>query len=359
MVKPVKIKTEFAFTKETKFTHKFGAHVGMSGGIYNAVTNAMNVGANSFALFVKSPRRFVSPMFSDEDADLFKSLCEKYNFNTRRDILPHGSYFINLANPDPVKNKGSLETFIDDLTRCEKLDVGLYNFHPGSSLGTDHKEALKRLAQNINKAIEATSFVKIVIENMAGHGNLIGGKLEEIAEVISMIDNKERVGVCVDTCHSFAAGYDLTDEEKWNKFWDDFDKIIGLKYLSSLHVNDSKAPLGANRDLHERLGWGFIGLECFRLLANDKRLKDIPLILEVPAGKDDKAFGEDIKLLEWLVGKEKDNKEYIEKSIALQKLGAPERKIQGAKIEKRDGKRKLEVQKGKDVLSMLKKTKKK
>ncbi|KAG7880070.1 hypothetical protein KL905_001563 [Ogataea polymorpha] len=344
----------FKFIRETGFKHKFGAHVGMGGGIFNSVTNAMNVGCNSFALFLKNPKRWVSPMFSDEDASKFVEYCKEHGFNPRTDVLPHGSYFINMANPDPAKAQQSLECFLDDLVRCEKLDIGHYNFHPGSSLGSDHEESLKRLAANINKAIEQTSFVKIVIENMAGHGNLVGGELEDIQKVISMIDKKERVGVCIDTCHTFAAGYDLRDEEAWTKFWDEFDSKIGFQYLSALHINDSKAPLGANRDLHQRLGWGFLGLECFRLLANDPRLEGIPLILEVPVEpKDDSAFGEDIKLLEWLVGKSKDDKEVLEKSIELQKLGEKERKEQLAKFEKKKEKKPAKRAKGQATIAKL------
>ncbi|GME94171.1 unnamed protein product [Ambrosiozyma monospora] len=217
------------FTRQPQFKHKFGAHVGMAGGVFNSVTNAVNIGANSFGLFLKSPRRWVSPMIPDEDADKFKKLCKEHNFDPRTECLPHGSYFINLANPDEAKLKQSLDSFIDDLTRCEKLNIGLYNFHPGSSLGSDHKESLKRLAENINTAIEKTSFVKIVIENMAGHGNLIAGKLQDIADVIEMVDNKERVGVCIDTCHTFAAGYDLRTEDDWDKFWKEFESTIGFK----------------------------------------------------------------------------------------------------------------------------------
>ncbi|ODV86351.1 hypothetical protein CANARDRAFT_6833 [[Candida] arabinofermentans NRRL YB-2248] len=353
------VKQGFNFVRETAFKHKFGAHVGMGGGVYNAVTNAMNVGANSFALFLKNPKRWVSPMISDEDAMKFKEFCKVHGYDSMTDVLPHGSYFINLANPDPEKETTSLTSFIDDLTRCEKLNIGLYNFHPGSSLGSNHDESLQRLAKNINIAVKKTTFVKIVIENMAGHGNLIGGQLDDISRVISLIEDKSRVGVCIDTCHTFAAGYDIREEDNWKKFWDQFEEKIGFQYLSALHLNDSKAPLGANRDLHQRIGWGFLGLECFRLLANDPRFEKIPLILEIPADpKDDSPFGEDIKLLEWLVGKEKDDPEYLEKSEALQKLGQREREEQLLKFEKKTVKRERDEAKN-DITSMLKKQKSK
>lgn len=297
----------------------------MSGGISNAVTNAMDVGANSFALFLKSPRRWESPAIKPAEIKKFRDFCEKYGYNPRTDILPHGSYLINMANPDEEKEQKAYNAFLDDLQRCETLDIGLYNFHPGSSLDDDHEVAKKRLANNINRAIEATEFVKIVIENMSGRGNLIGNSLEDLKDVIDMVDDKSRVGVCLDTCHAFASGYDISDEEKFNDFLNQFDKIIGSEYLSAIHLNDSKAPLDSTRDLHQKLGYGFLGLEVFRAIANCERLKDIPIILETPVEDDDSVYGEEIKLLEWLEGKKVDDEEVIAKAEELSKLGSKER----------------------------------
>lgn len=342
---------------------KFGAHVAMAGGISKAVTNAMDIGANSFALFLKSPRRWVSPDIKPEEAAEFKRLCELYGYNPRTDVLPHGSYFINLANPDPEKEQKAYGGFVDDLKRCETLDIGLYNFHPGSSLDGDHREALQRLAANINRAAKETKFVKIVIENMAGHGNLIGSNLEDLRDVIAMVDDKSRVGVCIDTCHTFAAGYDIRDKAKWEQFWTTFESTVGWEYLSAIHLNDSKAPLGANRDLHQKLGYGFLGLEVFRCIANDERLANIPIILETPVGKDDLVYGEEIKLLEWLQGKEADDSEYKEKAEALLKLGAKERDEQLKKFEVKSAKKEKAGLKRKgtagDILSLLAKKLKK
>ncbi|KAK6465783.1 xylose isomerase-like protein, partial [Scheffersomyces coipomensis] len=343
----------FKYTRDTECKFKFGAHVGMSGGISNAVTNAMDIGANSFALFLKSPRKWVSPDIKDEEAEKFIQLCEEHNYNPRTDILPHGSYFINLANPDKEKEDKAYGSFLDDLKRCEKLNIGLYNFHPGSSLDSDHKEALQRLAKNINKAIKETSFVKIVIENMAGHGNLIGSNLEDIKEVIDLIDDKSRVGVCLDTCHSFAAGYDITTGEKFEKFLNDFDEIIGPDYLSAIHLNDSKAPLGANRDLHQKLGYGFLGLEVFRVIANYPRLQSIPIILETPVGDNDSIYGEEIKLLEWLQDKKETDSEFVQKRDELSKLGATERAEHLKKFEVKQTKTKATKRKGEASITDL------
>lgn len=338
------------FVRNAQTAHKYGAHVATAGGIANSVIHAVNMGANSFALFLKSPRRWVSPELKEEDISKFKELCKEYNYDPRKDILPHGSYFINLANPDTSKNKQSLDCLVDDLKRCEKLDIGLYNFHPGSSLGTDHDEAVDKLAEDINKAIEETKFVRIVVENMAGHGNLIGSNLDDLARVLDHVQQKERLGFCIDTCHTFAAGYDIRTQAGWDEFWTEFESKVGFKYLAALHLNDSKAPLGANRDLHQRIGWGFLGLECFRLLANDKRMEGIPLVLEVPSNGDEsgKPYGDDIKILEWLHGKTAE--EIKDKSEELQRKGAKERAEQLAKYNKKQATKK---RKGADIASMM------
>lgn len=345
----------FHFTRASS-KYKFGAHVSLSGGVSKSVTNAMDIGANAFALFLKSPSRWVGPPISESEAQEFKRLCEKYNYNPRTDILPHGSYLINLANFDEEKMEKAYGGFLDDLKRCELLDIGLYNFHPGSNLGTDHEKALERLAKNINRAIKETSFVKIVLENMAGHGKLIGSDLEDLRKVIDMVEDKSRVGVCIDSCHTFAAGYDISNEQSYKEFWAKFDKIVGYKFLSAIHLNDSKAPLGANRDLHQKLGYGFLGLEPFRLIANDPKLQNIPIILETPVGKDDLVYGEEIKLLEWLEGRSEDDKELVQKSEELSSLGAKERADQLKKYEDKVAKKKRST--GKDILNMVSKKRK-
>jgi AP endonuclease-1 len=341
--------------------YKFGAHVGSSGGVSNSVINAMNIGANSFAVFLKSPRQWNANPIKKEEIEKFAQFCEKYGYNPRTDCLPHGSYMINLANPDPEKAEKSYGSFLDDLKRCEQLNIGLYNFHPGSALDGDHRDALESLAKNINRAIKETSFVKIVIENMAGHGNLVGSTLQDIRDVIDLIDDKSRVGVCIDTCHTFAAGYDISDVEKWNGFWSQFDEIIGREYLLAIHLNDSKAPVGANKDLHQKLGYGFLGLEVFRIIANDPSLQNIPIILETPVKNDDSIYGDEIKLLEWLVDKKADDKEFIEKKEQLSKLGSKEREehLKKFEIKKKKTEKKQTRKRGAidDVISTSKKVK--
>ncbi|KAG0654391.1 DNA-(apurinic or apyrimidinic site) lyase [Monosporozyma unispora] len=351
-----------SFVKSVTTKYKFGAHVSTAGGISKSVLNANKLGCQSFAMFLKSPRKWESPPLTDEEIDKFKLNCEKCKYDPLVDILPHGHYFINLCNPDEEKAQKAYSQLIDELHRCEQLGIGHYNLHPGSALkGGSVKLQLKQLAKYLNKAIGETKFVIIVLENMAGKDNIIGNQLEDLRDVIDIIDNKERIGVCVDTCHTFASGYDIQSSlESFNKFWTQFDEIIGFNYLKSMHINDSKAPRESCQDLHEKLGQGFIGLEPFRWLAHDQRFEKIPLILETPH-KDDNGYGEEIELLQWLETiDDPENEELKFKVEELQKLGAKTRHEQQAKYDKKQaqqGKKRKVV--GGDILSQLSKTTKK
>lgn len=351
------------FVRSTTSKYKFGAHISGAGGISNSVSNAFGIGCNSFAMFLKSPRKWVSPQYTEEEIQKFKDNCKQYNYNPLTDVLPHGQYFINLANPDIEKAEKAYASLIDDLNRCEQLGVGLYNLHPGSSLKADHQVQLKQLANYLNKALKETKFVKIVLENMAGTGSLVGSDLQDLHEVIELIEDKSRIGVCIDTCHTYAAGYDISTKESFEKFWKMFDETIGFKYLSAIHLNDSKAPLGANRDLHELLGEGFLGLEVFRLIAHSDHLVDIPIILETPQPKEE-GYGEEIKLLEWLEDKSEDDKEVIEKNDKLQAKGAKSRKEHEEKFATKQKKatakkRKAEVKPEDDITHKVRRTRRK
>lgn len=326
---------KFLRLKDSSFL--FGAHVSAAGGVSNSVDNAFNIGCNSFALFLKSPRKWESKPYTQDEIALFKEKCKKFNYDPRKHILPHGQYFINLANPEKEKAEKSYNSFLDDLKRCESLDIGLYNFHPGSSLKGDHETQLKQLASYINKAIKETSFVKVVLENMAGTGNLVGSDLKDLKYVIDLIEDKDRIGVCIDTCHTFAAGYDLIDKS-YDEFWKIFDEVIGFKYLSAIHLNDSKTPLGANRDLHEKLGQGFIGLDFLKRLTSSDFIKNMPIILETPIIKNDDEYGEEIKLLEWIAYENPSDDEFNKKVIMLQDAGATSRSEQMKALEKKSKK---------------------
>lgn len=327
------------FLRNTQSRYKFGCHVSTAGGIAQSILNANKIGCQSFAMFMNSPRRWNEKNLTNDEIDEFKLNCEKYNYNPETDILPHGHYFINLCNPDLLKADKAFGLFINEITNCEKLGIKLYNLHPGSALkGGNLPLQIKQLANFINKAHDETSTIKIVLENMSGKDNVIGNKLEDLRDLIELVDNKDRIGVCIDTCHTYASGYDISTEIEFNKFWTQFDEIIGFKYLNALHLNDSKAPLNSKQDLHERLGQGFLGLETFRLIANDKRFEGIPLILETPYKDNDniEGYGKEIQLLHWLETiNSEDNKELVEKDLNLQKLGEKTRSDQQAKYDKK------------------------
>jgi AP endonuclease-1 len=302
-----------------------GAHVSMAGGVQNAITNSIMIGGNALALFVKSQRKWVSPPLKAADIAAFQAACKTFGYDPRTQILPHGSYLINLAQPDPEKAAKAYDCFLDDLKRCEALGIGLYNFHPGSTLGQPRKEALGRISAALNRAHKETSFVKTVVENMVGAGNVIGAEFEDLRDIIDGVEDKTRMGVCLDTCHTFAAGYDIRTKETYEEVMKTFDDVIGRKYLCAMHLNDSKAPLASKKDLHENIGQGYLGLEAFRVLMNDERLQGLPLVLETPNHDDPGVWAKEIKLLESLVGMTGEEEEFKALVKELQANGKAER----------------------------------
>lgn len=271
-----------------------GAHVSVEGGVSNAPVNAYNIGARAFALFTRNPSRWKSKPITDKEAALFRENCEKYSFSAAQ-ILPHDSYLINLGSPDSGKLAMSREAFLDELQRCSQLGLTMLNFHPGSHLNEIPADScLDLIADSINDALGKTEGVKAVIENTAGQGSNLGFEFEQIARIIDRVEDKTRVGVCIDTCHAFAAGYDLSTASGYEDAWRRFDEVIGFGYLSGMHINDSKKGLGSRVDRHESLGKGALGTEFFRMLMNDPRMDGIPMILETP---DDTLWKEEI---EWM-----------------------------------------------------------
>lgn len=317
-----------------------GSHVSANGGVQEAIGRIISQTGNAFAIFLKNQKRWTSKPYEQSNIDEFHANCKQHKFDSRESILPHGSYLINLANPDQAKLRQSQDAFLDDLQRCESLNVGLYNLHPGSSLGTDMDKAVAQIAKSINEAHTKTSFVKVVLENMTGNPDrIVGTKLEHLASIIDQVEDKSRVGVCIDTCHSFCAGYDLRSKEAFDKFWDLFEKTIGWKYLSGIHLNDSKYPFDSQRDVHQNIGLGFLGLEPFRLIMNRPELQGIPLILETPMeGTDQEGEAlrrEEIELLRWLEGKDADDDEVLAKIKSLQAKGRAERDKCQAVVDKK------------------------
>ncbi|KAG7090059.1 hypothetical protein E1B28_011676 [Marasmius oreades] len=264
---------------------KVGAHVSAAGGVENSVLNAAKIGANSFALFLKSQRKWVSPPLTDSSILLFKERMKQLSYDPKH-ILPHGSYLINLGNPDQDKREKSYECFLDDLKRCDQLGLLLYNFHPGSTLGlVPVSTSITHIAESINRVHKDTPGSKViaVIENMAGAGNVIGGDFAHLGQIIDQVEDKARVGVCLDTCHMFAAGYDVRTKEGWDTMMHKFDTDVGLNYLRGMHLNDSKTPCGSNKDRHDNIGMGHLKLQTFRHILIDPRVQDIPLVLETPS----------------------------------------------------------------------------
>lgn len=277
---------------------KVGCHVSIEGGVSRAISEAANLGLTAVAMFLKSSKKWVSKPYSEEEVTKFKSACEAHNYDPLVDILPHASYMINLGSPNDQKCKQSFAGFLDELKRCEQLGIGMLNLHPGSSLGTSKAEAIRRVAHYINEAHGQTNFVKVVLENMAGDpSRIVGSELTDIANIISMVDNKQRVGVCIDTCHTYAAGWNIASEAGFASFWKEFDKVIGMKYLSAIHVNDSCWPHASHRDQHARVGTGFLGPQVFRLLMNKKELENTVKILETSD------FRDEVPQLRWFAGK--------------------------------------------------------
>lgn len=253
-----------------------------SGGVENAPINAHEIGATAFALFTRNQRQWTSKPLTIENIDAFQKNCAAHGF-TADQILPHDSYLINLGHPEPDKRRQSLEAFLDEMQRCEQLGLKLLNFHPGSHLNQiSESECLTNIAQSVNHALEKTSGVTAIIENTAGQGTNLGFRFEHLAEIIDQVEDKSRVGVCIDTCHTFAAGYDFRMELDFAMLMQRFDQIVGLKYLQGMHLNDAKKPFGSRVDRHESLGKGHIGLDAFKFIMSDSRLNGIPLILETP-----------------------------------------------------------------------------
>ena len=271
-----------------------GAHVGVSGGVAGTPATAASIGAKAFALFTGSSNRWVSKAISEEAAEDFKANCRLNGF-TPGVILPHDNFLINLGSPDARKLELSRKSFLDEMKRCEQLGLEMLNFHPGSHVnGHSEESCLDLIAESINLTLEQTSGVTAVLESTAGQGSNMGYLFEHLAHIIGKIEDKSRIGVCIDTCHTYSAGYDLATEEGYLATWSAFDEIIGRDYLRALHLNDDKRELGSRVDRHAPIGEGTLGREFFIRLVNDPRFDDMPLILETP---DEERWPEEIAWL--------------------------------------------------------------
>ncbi|KAK4498032.1 hypothetical protein PRZ48_010688 [Zasmidium cellare] len=336
-----------------------GAHVSAAGGVHNAVVNSTHIGANAFALFLKSQRKWANPDLLADHCTSFHDHCEKHTYDQGKHVVPHGSYLVNLAHTDKARTEQAYTSYLDDLKRCERLGIKLYNIHPGNTVSNDRQEAIRHLAKNLNAAHKETKSVITLLENMAAGGNVLGSTFQDLADIIALIEDKTRIGVCIDTCHAFAGGYDLRTPEAWKKTMDEFGEKVGFEYLRAFHVNDSKAPLASHRDLHANIGTGFLGLRAFWNLVNEPRVVGLPLVLETPITvrdeegnvvkdekgkeKEDKSiWAEEIKTLERMVGMDVEGEEFKEIEERLARKGAKERDRVGEQVEKKrekDGKK--------------------
>lgn len=264
-------------------TKKFiGAHVSAAGGVENAPLNAAEIGATAFALFTKNQRQWKAKPLTQESIEKFKANCEAKGFSPSH-ILPHDSYLINLGHPETAGIEKSRAAFLDEMQRCEQLGLKLLNFHPGSHLNKiSEEECLKRIAESINIALAQTKDVIAVIENTAGQGSNIGYRFEHLAQIIEGVDDKSRVGVCIDTCHGWAAGYDFLSDQGYEETWEQFDKIVGFEMLKGIHLNDAKKERGSKVDRHASLGEGYLKETTFSRMMKDSRFDNIPIILETP-----------------------------------------------------------------------------
>jgi deoxyribonuclease-4 len=259
-----------------------GAHVSASGGVENAPINANEIGAKAFALFTKNQKQWFANPLTLASIKFFRENCEKYGYKPFQ-ILPHDSYLINLGHPEAEQLDKSRLAFLDEMQRCEQLGLDRLNFHPGSHLNAiSEEECLSRIAESINIVLDKTKGVTAVLENTAGQGSNLGHKFEQLRFIIDQVEDKSRVGVCIDTCHAFTAGYSLKTPEGFSDTFSRFNNIVGFKYLRGMHINDSKKELATRVDRHENIGKGFLGEDVFRMLMNDDRFNNIPLILETP-----------------------------------------------------------------------------
>lgn len=273
---------------------KIGAHFSIAGGVENAPLNAKAVSAIAFAMFIKNQRQWKAKPLTEENIVQFKENCKKNGYQPD-DIIPHDGYLINLGHPEAEKLQKSREAFLDEVRRCEQLGLKMLNFHPGSHLKQiSENDCLKTIAESLNLTLQQTKNVSMVIENTAGQGSNLGFRFEQLATIIELVDDKNRIGVCLDTCHTFAAGYDLRTKKSCQAVFSEFEKVVGFQYLRAMHLNDSKKPLGSRVDRHECIGKGEIGEALFKYILNDDRFNNIPMVLETPNSEN---WDEEIRLL--------------------------------------------------------------
>jgi deoxyribonuclease IV len=280
--------------KEYNMNKYLGAHVSASGGVEKSIDNALKINAKAFALFVKNQRQWTAKPLTDESISKFKLGFAENGYSAKY-ILPHASYLVNLGNPFPEKREKSVNSFIDELNRCRELGLECLNIHPGSHLREISEETcIDLIVDSIEQAFDAVPGIRIVLENTAGQGSNMGYKFEHLGMIINKLKDKSRIGVCIDTCHTYVAGYDIKELSGFKDTMSRFEDIVGIKYLKGIHLNDSKMKCGSKKDRHESIGRGFLGLDFFKIFMNDARFNNMPIVLETI---DDTIWKEEIELL--------------------------------------------------------------
>lgn len=261
-----------------------GAHMSISGGLHKALIRGKEVKCDTIQIFTKSNMQWKARELAQEEIELFKKTQADTAITP---VVGHDTYLINLASPDKETYKKSVDSFIMEMLRSESLGLPYLIMHPGAHKDKGEKWGLKRIASSFNTIFKATkdTHIKVLLETTAGQGSSLGYTFEHLAEIMDMVDEPERLGVCYDTCHTFAAGYDIRAKKAYNATLREFDRIIGLDTLKVFHINDAKKGLGSRIDRHEHIGKGLLGLDAFRFIMTDRRFKDAPKILETPKGE--------------------------------------------------------------------------
>lgn len=276
---------------------RIGAHVSIAGGVQNAVVNAVEIGATAIGMFTRNQRRWKQRPLAQEDAEAFLAACKEYDFAPEQ-VLPHGSYLINLGSSDPEVVAKSRVAFLDEMLRCQMMGLCHLNFHPGSpTKGMSRERCIEQIAHYVNEALNQTEGVAAVVEFTAGQGSSVGHTFAELSSLVERFSDPARAGVCLDTCHLFAAGHDLRTRAGYEAMLVEFDVTVGLRYLRGWHLNDSKGDLGSRVDRHAAIGTGLIGREPFSWIVQDPRCEEMPLILETP---EPEMWAEEIAMLQEL-----------------------------------------------------------
>jgi len=283
---------------------RVGAHMSIAGGVDLSVDRARAAGCDVLQIFTKSNNQWKARALRDEEVERFRAEVESFGLQP---VVAHDSYLINVASPDAALRGKSIDALDEEVSRCERLGIPYLVMHPGSHVGSGESAGIRRIAAALDEIEQRHrgGGVTVLLENTAGQGTNIGHRFEELAEILGRVATPERLGVCVDTAHAFAAGYDIGTAEGWEATWVEFDRLIGLDKIKAIHANDSKKPLGSRVDRHEHIGLGLIPCSAFLRLMNDPRFEGLPALLETPKSDDGFEDEQNLSVLRRLAGRKK------------------------------------------------------